>query len=107
MATDYGPEIKAAIKERGASTPSKRPRMANPAHDTKGDPGDTPADMKRDLRLGIKEDSPRDTAIDARNAQNTAPPRMQQHAPADMHHINAAAGIAHAILANRPTGGGY
>lgn len=109
--TDYGPEVKKAIDQHGKKSPPK------PSAGKKNEPGDTPADMARDRQRGIPEDSPQDVRIDARNAANTAPPRVQPHAPMlpgagpqmagppDAHHVAAAAGIAHAILGSRS--GGY
>jgi len=101
--SDYGPEIRGAMKE-------------------------TPADRARDKKRGIKEGSARDTKIDAQPgnrapSQHAAPLQtlgdtanqgpsfpsapsqsMSGGGSGSAHHAAMAAGIAHAILAHR---GGY
>jgi len=93
MAGNYGPEIKASMQN-----PVRRPSQVK-----KG--GETPADRIRDARRGIKEGSPQDLKLDAQPA-NQAPPAQITPAPGGgggqvPPHVAAAAGIAHAILANR------
>ena len=88
MAGNYGPEIKASMQN-----PGKRPSQAK-----KGLP-ETPADRQRDQLRGIKEGSPQDQALDAM-PQNQATPAPGGGGPVPPH-VAAAAGIAHAILANR------
>jgi hypothetical protein len=94
MAGNYGPEIKASMQN-----PVRRPSQVK-----KG--GETPADRIRDARRGIKEGSPQDLKLDAQPANQAppaqvlppgGPPAGGQVPP----HVAAAAGIAHAILANR------
>lgn len=77
---------------------------------------ESPADRARDKAQGIKEGSPQDQRLDAlpanrppttlrqgmANARAPAPPPMHTGVlPPDLHHVSAAAGIAHAILGNR------
>ncbi len=88
MAGNYGPEIKASM-----DAPVKRPSQVK-----KG--AETPADRLRDARRGIKEGSPQDLKLDAEPA-NQAPPAQTTPAGPVQPHVAAAAGIAHAILANR------
>jgi len=89
--TDYGPEVQSAMKE-------------------------TPADRARDKARGIKEGSAQDEKIDRqpgnRAPMQPMPANMQQvprpagdaPTPPDLHHVAAAASIAHAILGNRGLG---
>ncbi len=91
--TDYGPEVKSAMEEK-----------------------DSPAEIARDRRAGIKQGSPRDVAMDAKDkgpqpSQKDPPmhyvgamPHAQQAAmgnPEQMARMQHAAGIAHAILGGR------
>jgi hypothetical protein len=91
------------------------------APEVKAAMAETPADRARDKAAGIKEGSPADEKLDAMPAnrgttlsqgmQNARQPPMQRGPalnvpppgaiPSDMHHVSAAAGIAHAILGNR------
>lgn len=72
---------------------------------------DSPQELKQDKKRGIKPGSPEDAKLDAmeaRRQQGKQPPIPPQHnppgAPPDLHHVNAAASIAHAILGNRGVG---
>lgn len=89
---DYTPEIKQSM---GSSVGKPRVKTA-PAKES-------PADMARDTKAGIKEGSAQDAKLDAMPA-NQMPQRPQmpmQAGPPDAHHVAAAAGIAHAILGHR------
>lgn len=115
---NYGPEVKAAIGEKKPSTKKGPPTRSKAPPPRGNDPGDTPADMARDKRMGIAEDSARDQAIDARNVpgQHAPPPQSASlhasppHPPspggANPAHAAMAASIAHAILGGG-RGGGY
>jgi hypothetical protein len=105
MAKDgFAPEIKSAM---GTSKPGRintSPRK------------ESPADISRDKKAGIKEGSARDNALDAQPQNMQQPGKPQplntvQHAQLprapgqvlgpDTPHIAAATSIAHAILARR------
>lgn len=90
MAGNYGPEIKAAM-----SNPGKRPSQVK-----KGLP-ETPADRLRDQRRGIAEGSPQDAKLDAQPQNQAQPVPAPSGGGPVPPHVAAAAGIAHAILANR------
>ena len=101
---DYTPEIRTSLGTGKPGRVSTTP------------PRESPADMARDAKKGIKEGSPQDQKLDAM-PQNQAPPRrpppMQQSGPPmgnpvasqgmppDAHHVAAATSIAHAILGSR------
>lgn len=94
---DYTPEIRTSLG-------SSRPGRVNTSP-----PKESPADMARDAKAGIKEGSAQDTKLDAmpRN-QAPRPPPMQTapagNLPPDTPHVAAATSIAHAILNRRPGG---
>ena len=98
MATDYGPEIKAA-QAQAKPRPSKAKRGKFPP-DTKKEAkaeGDTPAELARDKSRGFVEGSPRDERMDMQAMQHP-----QGGLP--LHHVQAATSIAHAILGHRGVG---
>lgn len=95
--SNFGPEVKAAMAEKGKTTGKKPPPG-------KGEAGDTAAEMKRDAKQGIAQGSPQDQAMDMGQAPGiatTRPPSPTSvaqpggHSPA---HAAIAASIAHAIL---------
>jgi hypothetical protein len=65
--------------------------QGKPANVVTGDPKTGPVSQPEPIR----------PSISARNAESTTPQQGVHHIPPDMHHINAAAGIAHAILGGR------
>ena len=91
--SNFGPEVKAAMAEKGKTTGKKPP------------PGkDSPAEMKQDAQRGIAPGSPQDEALDAAPPAPNAPTlppahtsvaQPSGHSPA---HAAIAASIAHAIL---------
>jgi len=98
MATDYGPEIKAA-QAQAKPRPSKAKRGKFPP-DTKQEAkaeGDTPAELARDKSRGIVEGRPRDERMDMQAMQHP------QGSPAP-HQVATATSIAHAILGHRGVG---
>lgn len=101
--SDYGPEVKSAMKEpprKGA--PGKRP----PPPKEK----ETPGDIAMDKQRGIAQGSPQDQAMDARLGPTGAVAPQPPHPPApggaNPAHAMMAASIAHAILGGSK-GGGY
>src|SRR3954468_18290091 len=104
MAKDgFAPEIRTAM---GTSKPGRintSPRK------------ESPADISRDKKAGIKEGSARDNALDAQpqnmqqpgkpqplnTVRNAQLPNAPSHGLGDAPHIAAATSIAHAILARR------
>jgi len=95
---DYTPEIRTSLG-------SSRPGRVNTSP-----PKESPADMARDAKAGIKEGSAQDAKLDAmpRNQAPRRPPQMQTaptgNLPPDLPHIAAATSIAHAILGRKPGG---
>jgi hypothetical protein len=91
---DYTAEIKQSLGQSPKGRLNKSP------------PKESPADLARDTKAGIKQNSPQDQKLDAM-PQNQMPqrPQMPMQAqggmPPDAHHVAAAAGIAHAILGGR------
>lgn len=87
---DYAPEIKQSM---GSSVGKPRVKTAPPK--------ESPADLARDTKAGIKQNSPQDQKLDAMPQNQMRPQMPMQGGPPDAHHVAAAAGIAHAILGGR------
>lgn len=87
---DYAPEIKQSM---GSSVGKPRVKTAPPK--------ESPADLARDTKAGIKQNSPQDQKLDAMPQNQMKMPMQMQGGPPDAHHVAAAAGIAHAILGHR------
>ena len=93
---DYAPEIRTSLATGG-------PKRVNTSP-----PKESPGDIARDKKRGIKEGSPQDQKLDAMPGNQVLPPhpqRMQTAPASDMPpnpaHAMMAASIAHAILGGR------
>lgn len=92
---DYSPEIRTSLG-------SGKPGRVN-----KSPPKDSPAEIARDTKRGIKQNSPQDIREDAQASRNVQPPPMHMMTGAgggdqtNPAHAAIAASIAHAILGRK------
>jgi hypothetical protein len=94
----YEPEIKASMGTGQPGRVNTSPRKPSPAA------ADSPAEVARDTKAGITQNSPADIRQDAMQAaQAPQAPRPPGHL-GDIPHVAAATSIAHAILNRRPGG---
>lgn len=95
---NYAPEIRSSIGDSPKGRINTSPRKASPRG------ADSPAEVARDTKAGITQNSPADIEQDA--MPRRMPPMQMQGGGPDPHSVGAATSIAHAILQHKG-GGAY